>query len=49
MKLQNKRLVTKLQLLDILRNEQCEIVLTMGAGDIDSLAGDIIEILKTKE
>ena len=49
MKLQNKRLVTKPQLLDILRNEKCEIVLTMGAGDIDSLAGDIIEILKTKE
>jgi UDP-N-acetylmuramate--alanine ligase len=49
MKLQDKHLVTKPQMLDILRSEKCEIVLTMGAGDIDSLAGDIIEILKTKE
>ncbi|KAF0238912.1 MAG: hypothetical protein FD181_635 [Prolixibacteraceae bacterium] len=48
MKLHDKHLVTKQQMLDILRNEKCEIVLTMGAGDIDSLAGDIIEILKTK-
>jgi UDP-N-acetylmuramate--alanine ligase len=49
MKLQDKHLVTKPQMLDILRSEKCEIVLTMGAGDIDNLAGDIIEILKTKE
>ena len=49
MKLQDKHLVTKPEMLDILRNDQCEIVLTMGAGDIDGLAGDIIEILKSKE
>jgi hypothetical protein len=49
MKLHDKHLVTKPQMLDILRNDKCEIVLTMGAGDIDGLAGDIIEILKTKE
>jgi UDP-N-acetylmuramate--alanine ligase len=49
MKLNDKHLVTKPQMLDILRNNKCEIVLTMGAGDIDGLAGDIIEILKTKE
>ncbi|TNF41138.1 MAG: UDP-N-acetylmuramate--L-alanine ligase [Bacteroidetes bacterium] len=49
MKLHDKHLVTKPQMLDILRNDECEIVLTMGAGDIDGLAGDIIEILKTKE
>ena len=49
MKLADKHLVTKPEMLDILRNDNCEIVLTMGAGDIDGLADDIIEILKTKE
>lgn len=49
MKLHDKHLVTKPEMLNILRSEKCEIVLTMGAGDIDGLAGDIIEILKTKE
>jgi UDP-N-acetylmuramate--alanine ligase len=49
MKLHDKHLVTKPEMLDILRNHQYDIVLTMGAGDIDGLADDIIEILKTKE
>jgi UDP-N-acetylmuramate--alanine ligase len=49
MKLHDKHLVTKPEMLDILRNHQYDIVLTMGAGDIDGLADDIIEIVKTKE
>lgn len=49
MKNQNKYLVSKTELLNILKNEEYDIVVTMGAGDIDGLAGDIIEILKTKE
>ena len=36
-------------MLGILKNDNCEVVLTMGAGDIESLADDIIDILKTKE
>lgn len=49
MKTQDKHLVTKPEMLEILKNDNCDIVLTMGAGDIDGLAGDIIEILKNKE
>jgi UDP-N-acetylmuramate--alanine ligase len=49
MKNQNKYLVSKTELLNILKNEEYDIVVTMGAGDIDGLAGDIIEILKTKK
>ncbi len=49
MKIQDKHLVTKPEMLEILKNDNCDIVLTMGAGDIDGLAGDIIEILKNKE
>ncbi len=49
MKLADKHYVTKPEMLDILRNDNCEIVLTMGAGDIDGLANDIIEILKNRE
>lgn len=49
MKTQNKHLVTKPEMLEILKNDNCDIVLTMGAGDIDGLAGEIIEILKNKE
>lgn len=49
MKLADKHLVTKTEMLGILRNDNSEIVLTMGAGDVEGLADDIIEILKTKE
>lgn len=49
MKIQDKHLVTKPEMLEILKTDNCDIVLTMGAGDIDGLAGDIIEILKNKE
>ncbi len=49
MKLQDKHLVTKPEVLEILKNLDYDIVVTMGAGDIDGMAGQIIEILKTKE
>ena len=49
MKIQDKHLVTKPEMLEILKNDNCDIVLTIGAGDIDGLAGDIIEILQNKE
>lgn len=49
MKLQDKHLVTKPEVLEILKNHNYDIVVTMGAGDIDGMAGQITEILKTKE
>ncbi len=49
MKNQDKHLVSKPEMLDILRTHNYDIVVTMGAGDIDGMAGDIIEILKSKE
>ncbi len=49
MKLQDKHLVTKPEVLEILKNHDYDIVVTMGAGDIDGMAGQITEILKTKE
>jgi UDP-N-acetylmuramate--alanine ligase len=49
MKIRNKHLVSKQEMLEILKNDSYDIVVTMGAGDIDGMAGDIIEILKTKE
>lgn len=48
MKLENKVLATKTETLELLKNRNTDIVLTMGAGDIDGIAGDIIDILKTK-
>ncbi len=49
MKNQDKHLVTKQQMLEILKTHEFDIVATMGAGDIDGMAGNIIEILKAKE
>jgi len=49
MKLQDKHLLTKPEVLEILKNHNYDIVVTMGAGDIDGMAGDIVEILKNKE
>jgi UDP-N-acetylmuramate--alanine ligase len=48
MKLENKHLLTKPELTGLLQNSEFDIVLTMGAGDIDGQAENIIEILKTK-
>jgi UDP-N-acetylmuramate--alanine ligase len=49
MKSPDKHLVSKPEMLEILKSHDYDIVVTMGAGDIDGMAGDIIEILKNKE
>ena len=48
MKLEDRHLLSKPELLEFLRKNECDIVLTMGAGDIDGQADSIIEILKSK-
>lgn len=48
MKSDNKFLVSKPEALELLTERETEVVLTMGAGDIDGLAKDIVEILKQK-
>lgn len=48
MKLQNKKLADKAAALEMLANNHSEIVLTMGAGDIDGMTGEIVEIIKNK-
>ena len=48
MKLEDRHLLTKPEMLEFLRNNKNDIVLTMGAGDIDLQAEYIIEILKSK-
>jgi UDP-N-acetylmuramate--alanine ligase len=49
MKNQDKHLVSKPEMLEILKKYSYDIVVTMGAGDIDGMSGDIVEILKIKE
>ena len=49
MKNKNKYLVTKSEMLDVLKKEDFDIVVTMGAGDIDGMAPQIIDVLKNKE
>lgn len=44
----NKFLVTKPEAIELLKEHETSVVLTMGAGDIDGIANDIIEILKHK-
>ncbi len=46
MKLENKFLVGKSETLDLLKTIDSDIVLTMGAGDIEGMAVEIIETLK---
>jgi UDP-N-acetylmuramate--alanine ligase len=48
MKNRNKHLVSKSEMLEVLKNENYDIVVTMGAGDIEGMVNDIIKILKTK-
>jgi UDP-N-acetylmuramate-alanine ligase len=48
MKSVDKHLLSKPEVLDYLRKNECDIVITMGAGDIDGQAENIIEILKSK-
>lgn len=48
MKLRKKHLLSKKQTLDYLSKNHNDIVVTMGAGDIDKLVPDITELLKSK-
>ena len=48
MKSGDKYLLSKPELQELLQNKDFDIVMTMGAGDIDGQAGNIIEILKGK-
>ncbi|MBI1223607.1 MAG: UDP-N-acetylmuramate--L-alanine ligase [Bacteroidetes bacterium] len=49
MKNPNKVLVTKSTLLDELKTRQLDVVMTIGAGDIDTFVGPIKRFLKTKK
>ena len=40
---------SKEEMLELIKKEDFDIVVTMGAGDIDRMANDIVEILKTKK
>ena len=46
MKLEKKHLLTKEETLEFLENSDNDIVLTMGAGDIDRMTGSITEIIE---
>ncbi|MDD4108262.1 MAG: cyanophycin synthetase [Prolixibacteraceae bacterium] len=48
MKLEDKFCVEKKEVAELLKNRQTAIVLTLGAGDIDGIADQIIEVLKNK-
>ncbi|MES2690527.1 MAG: Mur ligase family protein [Bacteroidota bacterium] len=48
MKLDKKTLSTKEQLLDLLKTKNVEVLLTVGAGDIDTLVNPIGEMLNAK-
>ena len=48
MKLNDKHLASKEEVLEMLQNRESDVVLTMGAGDIDRMVKDIVEILKDK-
>ncbi len=48
MKLKNKFLESKNEALNRLRDKNVDVIITMGAGDIDGLATGIVEILKNK-
>lgn len=49
MKITEKQMISKDDILEYIRNNKMEVVLTMGAGDIELLAGQIIESLKYEE
>ncbi len=48
MKIAGKHLASKEETLEMLQNNELDVVLTMGAGDIDKMVKDIVEILKSK-
>jgi len=45
MKMNDKYLLSKDQAVELLKNTETEIIMTMGAGDIDSMANDIINVI----
>lgn len=49
MSCKSKHLVEKKAVAELLKTQKTEVVMTMGAGDIDGIAGDIIDVLKAKE
>ncbi|HNW88307.1 MAG TPA: UDP-N-acetylmuramate--L-alanine ligase [Bacteroidales bacterium] len=49
MKIADKKILSKELLLDELRHKETQVVLTMGAGDIDQLIEPIIAVLKEKK
>ncbi|MCE4563272.1 UDP-N-acetylmuramate--L-alanine ligase [Maribellus sp. CM-23] len=49
MALEAKQLVEKTELEGLLRNDQNEIILTMGAGDIDRMVKPIVELLQQEQ
>ncbi len=48
MKLGNKHLLGREETLELLKNNPTDVVVTMGAGDIDRMAENIVDILKGK-
>lgn len=48
LKCENKFLIDKNQVAELLRDRFTEVVMTMGAGDIDGIADNVIEVLKEK-
>ncbi len=49
MKCNNKHLVEKGDVAALIKEHQTEVVLTMGAGDIDGIAGELIKVMKEKD
>jgi UDP-N-acetylmuramate--alanine ligase len=48
MKQENKFLCSKEETLQLLKTNKTDVVLTMGAGDIDRMAKNIMDVLNTK-
>ena len=48
MKLKEKHLVNREMLLEFLKNKKLEVLLTMGAGDIDTVVEPIERMLKER-
>lgn len=48
MKISNKFLYTRSETLEHLKKTNCNVILTMGAGDIDKMVPEIINLLKSK-
>ena len=46
--IQNKRMCSKEELIDLLKEEQREVVVTIGAGDIETLLPEIEQLYKNK-